>query len=122
MPKTTYGGIVMICPYCNKPAELKDSSVIYGKSYGLIYICFPCNAYVGTHRGTSTPLGTLANSELRKLRKQCHSIFDLIWKSGKMSRFEAYVWLSKQLKIDINQCHIGMFDVDQCKKVMEVLQ
>jgi len=112
----------MICPYCNQSAELKDSSVIYGKSYGLIYICFPCNAYVGTHRGTNTPLGTLANSELRKLRKQCHSIFDIKWKSGKMSRFEAYVWLSKQLKIDINQCHIGMFDVDQCKKVMEVLQ
>jgi len=46
------------CLYCNSKVELKDSDVIYGKSYGLVYICskFPkCDSYVGVHRGTTFP-------------------------------------------------------------------
>ena len=27
-----------ICPYCGKPTEFVDSSVIYGRSYGMIYL------------------------------------------------------------------------------------
>lgn len=37
----------VICPYCEKPAEFVDSSVIYGRSYGMIYLCRKCGAYVG---------------------------------------------------------------------------
>ena len=37
-----------ICPYCGKESELIDSTEIYnGKSYGKMYICRPCDAYVG---------------------------------------------------------------------------
>lgn len=114
--------MIIICPYCDNPAELKDSSVIYGKSYGLVYICFSCNAYVGTHRNTDRPLGTLANQELRKLRKECHNLFDRLWLTKKMTRHEAYKWLAKQLGLDVEQCHIGMFDVEQCKKVKEIVK
>lgn len=28
-----------ICPYCGKPTEYVDSSIIYGRSYGMIYLC-----------------------------------------------------------------------------------
>lgn len=41
-----------ICPYCGKPTEFVDSSVIYGRSYGMIYLCRDCRAYVGVHKGT----------------------------------------------------------------------
>ena len=27
-----------ICPYCGKPTEYVDSSIIYGRSYGMIYL------------------------------------------------------------------------------------
>ena len=44
------------CPYCGKEAELIDSSVIYGRSYGMAYICFGCDAYVGTQHVYLLPL------------------------------------------------------------------
>ena len=31
----------------------------------MIYICKPCDAYVGVHKGTDKALGRLANKELR---------------------------------------------------------
>ena len=45
-----------ICPYCGKPTEFVDSSVIYGRSYGMIYLCRDCRAYVGVHKGTDLSL------------------------------------------------------------------
>lgn len=108
------------CPYCGKEAELIDSSVIYGRSYGMAYICFDCDAYVGTHKGTEKPLGRLANAELRKWKMRAHDAFDPIWKSRKMSRKKAYSWLAEKLKLPEEKTHIGMFDVDMCKKVIEV--
>ncbi|MBL0255764.1 MAG: hypothetical protein IPQ27_12795, partial [Chitinophagaceae bacterium] len=47
-----YAGLV--CPYCGNKTEYIDSSFIYGKSYGMIYICKPYDAYVGVHKGTDT--------------------------------------------------------------------
>lgn len=42
------------CDYCGRRAEFVDSKVIYGKSYGMIYLCRcrPGYAYVGVHKGT----------------------------------------------------------------------
>ena len=42
-----------ICPYCGNRTEYVDSSVIYGRSYGMIYLCWDCMAYVGVHKGTA---------------------------------------------------------------------
>lgn len=61
-----------ICPYCGKPTEFVDSSVIYGRSYGMIYLCRDCRAYVGVHKGTNQALGRLANAELRDAKKEAH--------------------------------------------------
>lgn len=56
----------VVCPYCGRVAKYVDSSVIYyGHSYGMAYLCRPCNAYVGVHSGTDRPKGSLANAELR---------------------------------------------------------
>ncbi len=121
-----------VCPYCGSETEFIDSSFIYGKSYGMIYICVSCNAYVGVHKGTNKSLGRLANKELREAKKEAHFYFDQIaktklinkiWKEyveGVSNRNKAYLWLSKQLNIEVKDCHIGMFDVDQCKRVIEI--
>ena len=70
--------------------------MIYGRNCGTSYKCYycePCNAYVGCHKNSRKPLGTLANKELRELRIRTHEIFDPLWKSGKMTRSEAYKML-----------------------------
>jgi len=109
----------VICPYCNKDAVLVDSSVVYGKSYGNIWLCAPCKAYVGCHKRTNKPLGRLADAELRTWKKMAHQHFDPLWKQGFMTRGEAYQWLAKKMGIPRKKCHIGMFDIDQCKQVSD---
>jgi hypothetical protein len=110
----------MICPYCGKEPEFVDSEIVYGKSYGMIYLCRTCKAYVGVHKGTDKPLGRLANTELREYKKKAHTAFDPLWKSRRMKRKQAYKWLSEQLSLPESETHIGMFDIDMCKKVIEV--
>lgn len=64
-------GRIVICDYCGTPADFVDSSVVYhGHSFGMIYLCPRCGAYVGVHKGSDKPLGRLANSELRNWKRQ----------------------------------------------------
>lgn len=108
------------CPYCGKNAGLTDSKKIYGKSFGMIYLCFPCEAYVGVHERTYKPLGTLANQELRICRRVAHDVFDKLWKDEHMTRKDAYGWLAHALGLPVKDAHIAMFDLDLCKKVITV--
>jgi hypothetical protein len=109
-----------ICPYCGKPTEFVDSACIYGRSYGMIYLCRPCHAFVGVHKGTDIALGRLADSNLRHWKKRAHSAFDLLWKTGQMTRHEAYRWLAEGLEKAVKDAHIGMFDENECKTVVNM--
>lgn len=118
-----------ICAYCGKPTEYIDSGEVYRKSYGMIYICRPCEAWVGVHKGTDKALGRVANDELRFAKKEAHYWFDPIWMervnqgiSKQEARNEAYEWLSCAMKLPRDICHIGMFDVSQCELVVELCQ
>lgn len=86
------------------------------------YRCAPCDAYVGTHKGTKTPLGTPANAPLRAARSRAHAAFDPIWREGKMSRTRAYAWLSRQLGLPPAETHIGMFSAEQCAAVVAAVE
>lgn len=110
------------CDYCGRRAEYVDSAAVYGKSYGMIYLCRHCNAYVGVHKGTDKPLGRLANSELRCWKKAAHRAFDPLWKYGSFRghRGAAYRWLSERMELPIEKTHIGMFDVAQCKRAIQI--
>lgn len=112
--------MTITCDYCGQPAQLIDSAIVYGRSYGLIYFCASCRAWVGVHKGTKKPLGRLANAELREWKKKAHAAFDPIWKQGHMRRNDAYAWLSKQMNLPESQTHIGMFDICDCKKVIKI--
>ena len=87
------------CDYCGRETEYVDSKVIYGKSYGKIYLCRNCMAYVGVHKGTDKPLGRLANAELRNWKKAAHAVFDPLWKYGRFRghRNAAYAWLAQKM-------------------------
>ena len=118
----------VICPYCGDRAELIDSKDYYsgGKSYGMMYICWPCDATVGIHANSKRfmPKGTLANREPRELRKQCHELFDSLWKgaNAKMDREGAYRKLAENMGIPKEQAHIGMFREKQCRKMLRVFK
>lgn len=113
------------CRYCGHDVIFTSNAEIYGKEYGngKCYLCKNCFAYVGVHTGTIIPLGTLANDNLRKLRKKAHILFDTLWKgkTRKMTRYEAYKWLANKMNLKVVQTHIGWFDEQQCKKIINLL-
>lgn len=114
-----------ICPYCGKPSERVTGADVYRHRSDLrakvIYRCLPCKAHVGCHDGTDKPLGRLANAELRAAKMKAHAAFDPIWKGqAKQVRSEAYGWLAAELGIPKRDCHIGMFDVATCDRVISI--
>jgi hypothetical protein len=115
----------VICDYCGEPAKLVTGRSIYPHRPDLykkkMWLCEPCDAYVGCHRD-GKPLGRLANAELRQIRMKTHALFDPVWKSGRMTRSEAYARLAKKLNIPKKKCHIGMFDVEDCQRVIDLFR
>lgn len=111
---------MIICPYCNKPAEWVENKEVYGRNYGasyMIYLCRSCNAYVGCHHNSIVPKGTLANAELRAWRIAAHSHIDPIWKSGTLTRKNMYRALKAIFGYEV---HIGYADIQTCKKICEL--
>ncbi len=112
-----------ICPYCKQPTKFVDSIEVYRwRSFGMIYLCAPCDAYVGVHKDTDKALGRLANEELRRWKNYAHFWFDKLWKNNYMSRKEAYTWLSEKLNLPSEYVHIGFFGIETCQKVGKVSQ
>ena len=118
------------CQYCEGIPELVDSSVIYGKSYGKIYLCPLCRAYVGCHKGTDRPKGTVADRELRALRAEAHALFDPVWlnreldpkASRRTNRHLAYRRMAEILAVSLDEAHIAMMSRDNCLKLIESLK
>lgn len=114
------------CPYCHTPATLVNGLAIYPHRRDLkvrnFYLCRPCDAYVGCHPETTKALGTLANAELRELRKKAHATFDPMWKAGYFnSRSAAYKWLSAEIG-RTDTVHIGMSGPEQCKLIIQACE
>jgi len=117
------------CPYCKRYAVLQTGDFVYPKRPDLahlrFWICEPCDARVGCHSGSYRPFGTLANAELRRERQAAHGCFDRLWhpesKTKCFTRKQAYAWLAEQLELTREECHIGLFDVETCRRVVNLL-
>lgn len=69
------------------------------------------------------PLGRLATADLRKLKQKVHGLLDPIWMGlGYGERSKTYKWLADGLGIPLEDCHVGMFDEEACKKAIEFLE
>ncbi|MFW9872545.1 MAG: zinc-finger-containing protein [Candidatus Thorarchaeota archaeon] len=116
--------MIVICPYCKNIAALVTGKELYRHRTDLMHqkfwLCKDCYAYVGCHKGTDKPLGRLADKELRYWKKKAHAVFDPFWKTGRIKRREAYKRLAKKLDIPFKKCHIGKFDIEMCKKVVDL--
>jgi len=112
------------CDNCGGLVILTTNAAIYGKEYGngKCYKCTNCDSYVGVHDGTITPLGRLADKEMRALKKRCHALFDPVWKEHKyISRSQAYTVLADALNIPAGECHFGWFDKDMLARCLDII-
>ena len=115
----------MKCPYCGSQSVLQSADGIYRENNKNIrlFVCskYPeCDAYVRVQDGTKdVPLGSMANGELRALRRETHKHFDKLYKSGLMSKQDAYSWLSTILAAPMSYAHIGQLGDYYCKVVIE---
>ena len=112
------------CPYCGSHAVLKSADGIYkdNSKNMMLYVCsrYPkCDAYVRCHAGTTIPVGSMANHELRALRKTAHDYFDKLHKSGLMTKEDAYHWLAATVDAPMKHAHIGHLSEYYCKKVID---
>lgn len=125
------------CPYCSTTAKLVDGSVVYPHRPDLVrklfWRCPKCtDAYVGCHPNSNIALGRLANAELRAAKQRAHAVFDALWQakagSGRggitkgQARASGYAWLAQKLGLPPAICHVGMFDVDTCNRVVALCQ
>jgi hypothetical protein len=74
-----------------------------------------CKGIHGAHPD-GRPLGVPANKETKGWRIKAHAAFDGLWKSGRMTRNEAYTWLSAALGVP--SVHIGEMDSQGCREVI----
>lgn len=120
------------CDYCGVPAEFVTGAEVYLRRPDLhdkrFYKCRACDAWVGCHPGTSKPLGRLADFELRRAKQETHALFDTLWRAKMktagltkgQARGKAYAWLAAALGIERKLCHIGMFDVETCRRAADL--
>lgn len=136
----------MSCKSAEK-VRLTDGREVYPHRPDLyakdIWKCDGCGGYVGCHPGTTNPLGTPADLQLRTARSRLHERrFDPLWKNAATSgvyagtyknakavndirraaRTRIYLYLADKLGLTTEQCHIGMFDLDQCRAAWTALQ
>ena len=108
--------ILSIKCFCGSPMILQVHS-----KYGFYYRCIDCKATHGAHQGSKEPLGKPADTETKQLRIMVHTVFDSLWKSGELTRWQAYIHLARLLGIKSKDCHIGNFDKEMCLKALKVL-
>ena len=60
-----------------------------------------------------------ADFETRMARQDAHRIFDNLWKHGPRRRNSYYRKLANYLHLSRKHTHIGQFNIEQCKAVIE---
>ncbi len=122
--KVKYNRATMKCPYCGGGVTFRSADGIYKDNLNgtMLYVCknYPaCDAYVRVKAGTTEPLGTMADGKLRTLRIKAHQYFDLLHKTGIMTKEEAYQWLAYIISAPLSQAHIGYLGAYYCQVVID---
>lgn len=88
----------LYCPYCGRMAVLRPAKHVYGSQNldpgNYLYVCsgYPsCDSYIGVHKKTMRPMGTLANGDLRHKRIEAHRALNQVVNSGIMTKKGIYL-------------------------------
>ena len=112
MPRHQYKGA---CPICG------GSSIrLIQDRYGYRYECDTCQASVGCHKGTTRPLGVLADEDTKKLRIKCHELFDKKWRNRR-ERNALYKQMADLMGISPESCHFALMSKEQLEKAVSIL-
>jgi len=112
--------VSVLCDYCQAEAVLVDSAEVYhGKSYGMIWLCRPCQAWVSanTHLDNQ-PNGRLAKADLRAAKRKLKTLVEAFVKA--YSIMPAQVMDAKQLgQMDVYDCNELILVVERMKAEQE---
>ncbi len=123
-----------VCEYCGNVAQLAQTGDVaypYLEDHGAVWICVPCQAWIGVRPGSRqhTPLGRLANAELREAKKRLHDALEPLV-VGKMRRdgvnlFEArgkaIKWLASELNFTLSTPSIHALTREQCEQAIRYI-
>lgn len=133
------------CGSCSAIARLTTGLEIYPHRFDLhekqIWKCDGCGGYVGCHPGTTNPLGTPAKWDLRNARRILHNeMIDPLWKTAdscglytpedekarhkirRSARGRVYGYLAQKLGMQRTEIHVGMFDIETCRRAWVALR
>lgn len=108
-----------------KDRVLRPAAYVYGDNNldpeKYLYVCsgYPsCDSYIGAHKKSMRPMGTMADSDLRNKRIEAHRALDAIWKNGYMTKHSTYIWLQNRLNLREKDTHIGKFSYYLCEQTI----
>lgn len=114
------------CDNCgSEDIAFVNNEMVFGAPKGAwpwVWHCYTCEARVACVKYEKYPLGTMASRSLRSNRVRVHEGFDKLWKSGLMTRDNAYRWLSDFTGLPPSKCHIGLFTPKICNQVIKELK
>ncbi|MBN2617243.1 MAG: hypothetical protein JXR64_02900 [Spirochaetales bacterium] len=111
------------CFYCDETTVLRETK------FGHIYECPKCKAYVSVNKKTKEPLGSVADSDLRRKRRIAHYYTNLLIKR-KMNRDnltydkakeKLYFWLSKNIGLDFYIKSIAQLFPKETEKIINIM-
>lgn len=114
-----------ICPYCGASVNrVHSSQIFHNNTDGFYYVCsnWPrCTAYTKENPIFKKPTSTIADRATRLKRQEAHYWFDQMHIGFGMTKSAAYEWLAKELQIRRANCHIGLFDIEMCNRVISIV-
>ncbi|MEO0954788.1 MAG: zinc-finger-containing protein [Pseudomonadota bacterium] len=127
------------CIECGTTATLVGGESIYPHRPDLFkksfYLCPSCGAYCGCHPKTNRALGYPAGPKTRNARSYVHRILDPIWQNAgehyngdppsfvrRMARTRVYKYLANEMGLTKDECHTGMFTIEQCRQAYAILK
>lgn len=114
---------MITCPYCEKEAQFSSSFDFYGKDYGTnVYFCPDCDAHIKTFKNSLVPNGTMANEELRELRKTIHGIFNELLNVEEVDSYLLFKKISQHIFVSPDEVHISYLDEFQCDKIIRLYE
>lgn len=138
----------LICADCGGTLTLRHKPEHWHGASAFVYLCttYQCNGLCSAHPD-GTPQGIPADAETRRARSMTHKAFDPLWRKainlgcyssagqgrgesikrahraiGRKARERAYAWLADQLGLTIDETHIGLFDIETCRRVWKLCQ
>lgn len=120
-----------LCDYCGAKAVLAragDESYPFRDDHGPVWICTPCQAWIGIHARSTrhVPLGRLADAALRDAKSRLHDALEPLV-AGKVRRdgvnaFEARAkairWVATELGFDPLPNSLHTLTLDQCEQAL----